>query len=73
MIFELTSITMTSRQTCKVIIAPEMIKPDPKAAPRKISNRGRLRGKSCIITDTPKKRKTEKETYHGKIKENTTE
>lgn len=36
-------------------VSPEMIRPHPKAPPRKISNSGRPKGKSRILTDTPEK------------------
>ncbi|KAK9701928.1 hypothetical protein QE152_g30275 [Popillia japonica] len=36
----------------KTLVAPEVIQPYPKAAARKVSNRGRKVGKTRIITDT---------------------
>lgn len=35
--------------------SPEDIGPFPKAAPRKLTRKGRPKGKSCILTDTPEK------------------
>lgn len=37
------------------LITPEMIRPHPKAAPRKGTQKGRQKGKSRILTDTPEK------------------
>ena len=42
------------------IKSPEMIRPFPKAQPRKKTSRGRKRGKTRILTDTPEKRELEK-------------
>lgn len=39
----------------KFIITPEFVRPLPLAPPRKESNRGRKKGKSRILTDTPEK------------------
>ncbi|CAG4946405.1 unnamed protein product [Parnassius apollo] len=41
--------------TKKVTITPEIIRPYPKAAPRKTTRRGRQPGKTKILTKTPKK------------------
>lgn len=38
-----------------VILSPQDIRPYPKAAPRKVSNRGRRKGRTIILTDTPEK------------------
>lgn len=40
-------------------LTPEMVKPFPKAPPRTESRRGRKKGKSRIITDTPEKAEIE--------------
>lgn len=40
-------------------VSPEMIRPFPKAPPRKESGRGRKKGKSRILTDTPEKNEIE--------------
>ncbi|XP_050509907.1 uncharacterized protein LOC126886851 [Diabrotica virgifera virgifera] len=44
-----------STSAVKNIITPSMIRPHPKAAPRKNNGRGRQKGKSRILTDTPEK------------------
>jgi hypothetical protein len=46
---DLSSINVT------VFILPEIIRPHPKAGPRKEATKGRKRGKSKILTDTPQK------------------
>lgn len=38
-----------------VIVTPEAVRPHPKAQARKMSNRGRRKGKSRILTDTPER------------------
>lgn len=45
----------------KVFISPEMIRPHPKAGPRKIKGIGRKRGTTRILTDTPEKLAIENE------------
>lgn len=45
----------TNKPKEKSFITPEAIKPFPKAAARKESNRGRKRGRCIIATDTPEK------------------
>ncbi|KAG5867000.1 hypothetical protein JTB14_018163 [Gonioctena quinquepunctata] len=39
----------------RAILSPQDIKPFLKAAPRKSSNRGREKGRTIILTDTPEK------------------
>lgn len=51
------------------IFAPEIVKPFPKAGPRKVSNRGRKRKHAVILTDTPKKNALELE-QTAKLKKN---
>jgi len=43
------------------LVSPEDIRPFPKALPRKDSRKGRPKGKSLILTDTPEKDRIEKE------------
>lgn len=49
----------SSSQAAAGMIAPEMIRPHPKAAPRKATQKGRQKGKSRILTDTPEKNEIE--------------
>ncbi|XP_050549651.1 uncharacterized protein LOC118268371 [Spodoptera frugiperda] len=55
----------TSAQTISSIVpavfSPEIIRPFPKAAPRKNNNKGRKIRKSTIYTDTPEKEEIRKE------------
>lgn len=44
-----------------VMLSPEDIRPYPKAAPRSALTRGRRRGKSRILTETPEKDRLEEE------------
>lgn len=46
-----------STSTChnNSVLSPEFIRPFPKAAPRKPTTRGRKKGKSTILTETPEK------------------
>lgn len=44
------------------ILTPEEVRPFPKSGPRKESGRGRNKGKTCILTDTPEKDRIEEET-----------
>lgn len=41
--------------TSSAFISPSMIRPHPKAAPRKNTRKGRRKGRSRILTDTPEK------------------
>lgn len=43
------------------IVSPELIRPYPKAQPRKQAIKGRPKKKSCILTSTPTKLRIEKE------------
>lgn len=43
------------------IVSPEVIRPYPKAQPRKQARKGRPKKKSCILTSTPTKLRIEKE------------
>lgn len=45
----------SSRNSPFIPITLEMIRPYPKALPRKKATGGRARGKSCILTNTPEK------------------
>lgn len=47
-------------QECLNIVTPSMIRPHPKAEARKEVRRGRLKGKSRILTDTPEKNEIER-------------
>lgn len=49
--------TPASTETLTSPTTLETIRPFPKAGPRKVSNRGRKRGRSTIFTDTPEKNK----------------
>lgn len=53
------SYSVAGPSTSKLLISPAIIRPHPKAAPRKSSNRGRPKGRSCILTDTPEKNRIE--------------
>lgn len=50
------------------IVTPEQIRPYPKALPRKQIHRGRPKGKSCILTDTPEKNRIEMEKAKSTLK-----
>lgn len=51
------STAATNEPPC--LITPQQIRPLPKAGPRKITNRGRKKGKSVILTSTPIKEELE--------------
>lgn len=51
----------TSSMKDITIVSPEVIRPYPKAMPRKQTRKGRAKGKSCILTDTPEKARIEQE------------
>lgn len=42
-------------------MSPEEVRPFPKSQPRKTSRRGRKKGKTCVLTDTPEKNRIEEE------------
>lgn len=46
--------------------SPSKIKPYPKAAPRKLTNRPQRKRKCCVLTDTPEKNELERE-YEEKL------
>lgn len=43
------------------IISPDQVRPFPKSEPSKPNNKGRKKGKSCVLTDTPEKNRIEEE------------
>jgi len=51
----------TSGHSPTVLVSPEMIRPFLKAQPRKATNRGRRKGRTQILTDTPVKVQLESE------------
>lgn len=50
-----TSLIQSSSKAPKVLVTPEIVRPFPKAAPRKIVRRGRQPGNTKILTMTPEK------------------
>ena len=48
-------VTSNKTQLSTAIITPEAIRPHPKAEARKKSDKGRAKGKSRVLTDTPEK------------------
>lgn len=61
--------------TSPTLISPAIIRPHPKAEPRKETRRGRQKGRSRILTDTPEKQEIEniKAKKHVSTKFNQTE
>ncbi|XP_037870942.1 uncharacterized protein LOC119629361 [Bombyx mori] len=53
--------------TTPSLFSPEVIRPLPKAPPRKLTNRGRKTRKSTIYTDTPEKEEIRRE-YENRLK-----
>jgi hypothetical protein len=59
--------TTAQPRTPKIVITsdikrtPEMIRPFPKAKPRKVTNKGRKPGKTRILTETPEKEELERQ------------
>lgn len=51
---DMTTVDCDSRQKTKIVL-PQLIRPFPKAAPRKSLRRGRQPGKTKILTKTPEK------------------
>jgi hypothetical protein len=47
--------------TSDIKLTPEMIRPFPKAKPRKVTNKGRKPGKTRILTETPEKEELERQ------------
>lgn len=62
-------LTTSSSATNDAFITPEAIQPFPKAMPRKSSIRGRKKGSSRILTDSPEKDTLEKEYMEKQVKE----
>ncbi|CAH2004583.1 unnamed protein product [Acanthoscelides obtectus] len=54
-IFDNTPKNTPSKATSSSLITPEMIRPFPKAGPRKTTRRGRQPGKTKILTQSPEK------------------
>lgn len=61
--------------TSPTLISPAIIRPHPKAEPRKETRRGRQKGRSRVLTDTPEKQEIEniKAKKHVSTKFNQTE
>ncbi|XP_063837138.1 uncharacterized protein LOC135086264 [Ostrinia nubilalis] len=55
------NISNVSSKTLSTYVSPVMIRPHPKAGPRKNTNKGRKKGATRILTDTPEKDSIEKE------------
>jgi hypothetical protein len=49
----------SSSRKNEATVSPDMIRPFPKAHPRKPASKGRKKGKSRILTDTPNKEEIE--------------
>ncbi|KAI4464160.1 hypothetical protein MML48_3g00014046 [Holotrichia oblita] len=61
--------TITDIDTLPVtVVSPEVVRPHPKAEPRKSTNKGRAKGKSRILTDTPEKQAIEADKNKSKKK-----
>ncbi|XP_054286972.1 uncharacterized protein LOC129002892 [Macrosteles quadrilineatus] len=48
-------------ETLKTAVSPEQVRPFPRSERKKSINKGRKKGKSCVLTDTPEKNRIEQE------------
>ncbi|CAD6230309.1 GSCOCG00006748001-RA-CDS [Cotesia congregata] len=63
-----TSQSSTMAVVSTPVFSPEVVRPYPKAGPRKMSRAGRRKRKSAVLTDTPEKNALEEEQSKKKVK-----
>lgn len=62
----LTTTISSPKDSSKISLTPEQVRPFPKSEKRKSSGKGRKKGKSCVLTDTPEKTRIELEVQERK-------